>query len=69
MARPASLPTQATDHAADHAQTVLEGLPPVLRRRRPHRRSTSFRRPASRCPNRPCRFPSRCMCRTGCFPV
>ena len=29
MAKPASLPTQATDHAADHAQTVLEGLPPV----------------------------------------
>ena len=29
MAKPTSLPTQALDHAADHAQTVLEGLPPV----------------------------------------
>ena len=29
MAKPASLPPQATDHAADHAQPVLADLPPV----------------------------------------
>ena len=30
MAKPTSLPAAALTHAAEQAQTVLEGLPPVI---------------------------------------